>query len=339
MRKLWMGLVLTSALLVWSAAAQTSVQTQGASSTSGNVNAAGAQAGASSNTSASGSGNPQGVSAGAENNTSAGAHANAPQDEKSAKKEKGKREKEEPSAAAGLASGTTINAELSKGLDSKKSKPGDPVTATVTQDVRSSSGVVIRRGTKLMGHVTQAKARAKGDSDSSLGILFDKAIPKKGPEIPLNATIQAMTAAQANVSNMADMEMGSDAGGSAGPSAGGNYGGGGGPVGGAVGAAGNTVGGVANTAGQTVGGAGSTAGGAVGSTTNAAGNVAGSAGGTVSGTAGATLNAASSGVVGMKGLNLTSNASNATEGSVVTSTGKSVHLDGGTQLLLKVTGQ
>jgi len=38
--------------------------------------------------------------------------------------------------------------------------------------------------------LTQASARAKGESESSLGIVFDKAILKNGQEIPLNVAIQ-----------------------------------------------------------------------------------------------------------------------------------------------------
>jgi len=40
--------------------------------------------------------------------------------------------------------------------------------------------------------VTQASARANGESESSLGIVFDKAILKDGQEIPLNLGIQAL---------------------------------------------------------------------------------------------------------------------------------------------------
>jgi hypothetical protein len=48
------------------------------------------------------------------------------------------------------------------------------------------------------------------------------------------------------------------------------------------------------------------------------------------------LNSTTSGVVGLKGLSLATEASNATQGSVITSPGKSVHLDGGTQMILRV---
>ncbi|PYU03506.1 MAG: hypothetical protein DMG33_16595 [Acidobacteria bacterium] len=42
----------------------------------------------------------------------------------------------------------------------------------------------------------------------------------------------------------------------------------------------------------------------------------------------------SRGVFGLNGLNLNTAASNSTQGSLITSTGKNVHLDSGTQLLL-----
>jgi hypothetical protein len=68
-------------------------------------------------------------------------------------------------------------------------------------------------------------------------------------------------------------------------------------------------------------------------------NVAGTAGATSAGAVGG-LNAAgqltsnSHGVFGLSGLNLTTTAGNATQGSVITSAGKNVHLDSGTRILL-----
>ena len=95
-----------------------------------------------------------------------------------------------------LAAGTVIGAELTKSIDAKKAKSGDQFTARVLNDVRSESGVVILRGSKLMGHVTEAKPRAKGESDSVLGIAFDKIEVKNGQEIPVHAAIQAVARPQ-----------------------------------------------------------------------------------------------------------------------------------------------
>src|SRR6266571_515192 len=100
---------------------------------------------------------------------------------------------------ASLASGTAINATLNGSVDAKKNKPGDTVTARTAEAVKSDGKVVLPKGTKLIGHVTQAKARAKGESESALGIVFDKAVLKNGEEVGLNVAIQAMAAAQSGV--------------------------------------------------------------------------------------------------------------------------------------------
>src|SRR5437762_11564811 len=90
-------------------------------------------------------------------------------------------------ANGSLATGTAFNAALSSPIDSKKCKPGDPVNAHSTEAVKSEGKTVIPKGSKLVGHVTQASARGKGESESSLGIVFDKAILKNGQEIPLRS--------------------------------------------------------------------------------------------------------------------------------------------------------
>ena len=237
-------------------------------------------------------------------------------------------------ANASLASGTAFNAALNSPVDSKKSKPGDAVTAHTTEAVQSEGKTVIPKGAKLVGHVTQASARANGQAESSLGIVFDKAILKNGHEIPLNVAIQALASAETSASAAgADLDSFGGVGSSA---AGSGAAGGRGALGGVTSAAGGAVGAVTNTAAN-VGGA---AGGAVNSTANAAGNVAGASKGAVGGlnTAGQ-LTSNSQGVFGLNGLNLNAAASNATEGSVITSIGKNVHLDGGTRMLLVTQAQ
>src|SRR5467141_125019 len=72
-------------------------------------------------------------------------------------------------ANASLASGTAFNAALSSPIDSKKCKPGDPVNAKTTEAAKSEGKTVIPKGSKLVGHVTQASARAKGDPEERAG--------------------------------------------------------------------------------------------------------------------------------------------------------------------------
>ncbi len=232
-------------------------------------------------------------------------------------------------ANGALATGTAFNAALSSPIDSKKSKPGDPVTAHTTEAVKSEGKTVIPRGAKLVGHVTQASARAKGESESSLGFVFDKAILKNGQEIPLNAGIQALASAQSSVSAAgADLDTIGGGGASAGGSA---AGGGRGALGGVSSAAGGAVGAVTNTAANV----GGVAGGTVSSAANAGGSLATALKGAVGGLNSAgQLTSNSQGVFGLNGLNLSPAASNATQGSVITSAGKNVHLDSGTRMLL-----
>jgi len=232
-------------------------------------------------------------------------------------------------ANGSLATGSAFNAELSSPIDSKKCKPGDAVTAHTTEAAKSEGKTVIPKGSKLVGHVTQASARAKGESESSLGIVFDKAILKNGQEIPLNVAIQALASAQSGASAAgADL----DAFGGAGASGAGSGGGGGrGALGGVTSTAGGAVGAVTNTAANV----GGVAGGTVNSAANAGGSIAGASKGAVGGlNAAGQLTSNSQGVFGMNGLNLNAAASNATQGSVITSAGKNVHLDSGTRMLL-----
>lgn len=237
-------------------------------------------------------------------------------------------------ANARLASGTTFNAELSSPVDSKKCKPGDEVSGKTTEAVKSEGRTIIPKGSKLVGRVTQASARSKGEAESSLGIVFDKAILKHGEEIPLNVTIQALALAQ-SATSMAGADMDSMDNMGASPAGSGTAGGRGG-LGGVTSAAGGAVGKVTNTAANV----GGTAGGAVNSTANAAGNVAGVSKGALGGlNAAGQLSSNSQGVFGLNGLNLNAAASNATQGTVITSAGKNVHLDNGTRILLVTQAQ
>lgn len=237
-------------------------------------------------------------------------------------------------ANASLASGSAFNAALSSPIDSKKCKPGDPVNAKTTEAAKSDGKTVIPKGSKLVGHVTQASARSKGESESALGIVFDKAILKNGQEIPLNVTIQALASAE-NSASVAGADL-DTLGGAGATAAGSGTSGGRGALGGVASTAGGATGTVTNTAANVGGAAGS----AVHSTTNAAGSVGGASRGAVGGlNATGQLTSNSQGVFGLNGLNLNAAASNATQGSVITSAGKNVHLDSGTRMLLVSSAQ
>jgi hypothetical protein len=95
-------------------------------------------------------------------------------------------------AAPKIAPGSILYAELSKTVDAKKAKAGDPVSALLQADVLSGGKIVAHRDSKLMGHVTEALAHSKDNPESRLGIVFDKLKLKNGQEIPLNAILTAL---------------------------------------------------------------------------------------------------------------------------------------------------
>ena len=98
-----------------------------------------------------------------------------------------------------LSDGTNMNAVLKGSLDAKKSKVGDRVEAETTQDVKEDGKVVLRKGTRLTGHVTEVQAREKSQATSHVGILFEQAEMRDGHQMPLHASIQALAAAQSSV--------------------------------------------------------------------------------------------------------------------------------------------
>ncbi|HUI85423.1 MAG TPA: hypothetical protein VL240_14450 [Candidatus Binatia bacterium] len=216
---------------------------------------------------------------------------------------------ESPSAASAPAAqqATTQQAviplELTRSLDSRKLKQGDPVQAKTTAELRTG-GTLIPRGAQVLGHVTQASARAKGDPNSTLGIAFDSIALKKGSNVPLKAAIQAVAAPSANTESAMQTEGGPSGGPLSGPPGGINAGAGQGPLGRSA-PAGNPPG--SSTAGMP------------GGATQPVGQ-------------NSSLTAQSTGVVGISNLQLTPD-------SLLISSSKDVKLAAGTQILLRVQAQ
>ncbi len=189
-----------------------------------------------------------------------------------------------------------IHVELTKSLDAKRLKQGDPVKAKTTEEVRAGDGTIIPIGSTVQGHITRAAARSKGEPQSSIGIAFDSVVLKDGKQLPLKVTIQAVGApAPLNANN----PMYGDNGIPHPPLAGGSPMGGTNPAGGfPQGPSGPPQ----TTAGQP-------------DTLNSP-----------------TLTDGSAGVVGLRNLDLQPN-------SILTSSGKDLKLDAGTEMVLRVQDQ
>lgn len=96
-----------------------------------------------------------------------------------------------PSASSAKGHGV-MPVELTKSLDSKKLKEGDIVTARIAANLHMKDGTDIPNGSQVTGHVTEAKSRSKGDSQSALGIVFDKISLPGGKEMAIKGEIQAV---------------------------------------------------------------------------------------------------------------------------------------------------
>ena len=205
--------------------------------------------------------------------------------------------------AVSLPSGAALFAELDSTLDSKKVKSGDAVAAHTTREIKYNGKVLLARNTKLVGRITQATAKSKGDPESTLAIQFDKALPKKRPEISLKVVLRAI-AARERYSPTASPGEGTNSVGSADSQTS--------PMGSPTR---SPMPGSAPT--QTMPGGGNDAG--------------------ADGSGSVSFSEASRGVTGIDGLQLMSaDSSNGERGALLVSSGKSVRMDGGTRLLFSI---
>lgn len=228
-----------------------------------------------------------------------------------------------------------VTGELVEKLDSKTAKVGDSVVVKTTASARGSEGVVIPKGTRLVGHVTGVRAHARGSEDSSLTVQFDRAELKGGQSMAIHSVIESISpspAAMAMASTDADDPLGGGPGGGMRSSGGARGGLGGGALSGTGSLAGGATGALATTTSATSTGL---------ATGNAAAATAGNLGETASSATGSLQTAASgTAAIGahataIPGVMLAGDATGATSGTLSASR-KNVHLDSGTQIVLGV---
>jgi hypothetical protein len=120
------------------------------------------------------------------------------------------------STAAHPPAGVTVQAELTKGIDVKKVKAGDVVNAKTTSAVTLADGTELPKGTKLMGKVTDARAKSSSDKTSHVAFSLEQAETKDGHEIPLQVMVTSLTV-PADHPDLAALTGGAHAGGATAP--------------------------------------------------------------------------------------------------------------------------
>jgi hypothetical protein len=208
-----------------------------------------------------------------------------------------------------IAPGSVIPVLLTKTVDAKKAKTGDPVTAKVAQDLKNSGGgLIMAKDTELMGHITEAQPRNKEQKESQLGISFDRAVMKNGSEMPLRMSIQAIIGAE----NNAPQDQSSGSGGAAQPS---------------------TAAGTSSSPGRGMSGGGSAPASQLPS--GGANSAPDSTTTRSSPTSRPQITAQTQGVIGISNLKLEA-ASTPAQGSLLSSEKNNVKLENGTMMLLRV---
>ena len=163
-----------------------------------------------------------------------------------------------------IATGTQIATELQNSLSAEKAKVGDEVVLKTRQAIKQNGKVVVEKGSKLIGRVTEVQKKAKDSAGSKISVLFDT-LQRQGSTSPISATIVSITKVSAALA--VDDSANSDFSGSSSTRASTASSGGG-----LLGGVGNTVGGVANTAVGTAGSVVNTAGQTVDATTRTLGS-------------------------------------------------------------------
>jgi hypothetical protein len=277
-----------------------------ASNADTSLNANHGHADASASTNASGSASAHGASAGASSHGSS--HAS------------------EAGSMASASDMRQVSGELEGKLDSKTAKAGDEVVLKTTQKFKTAEGVVVPKGSRLVGHVTEVQAHSKQQAESHLGLEFDRVELRGGQSMAIHSMIESVSPSAGAVAgaSMADEEaLEAPMGGGAIASGAG----GGGRIGGGL------VGGATGDAAMATSHVGS----GIGSTVHATSGVGGEAAGFGREVSGVANGAGFAGAraTGIQGVMLNGEAAGAASGTL-SAADRNVHLDSGTQIVLGI---
>lgn len=235
-----------------------------------------------------------------------------------------------------------VNTTLVGKLDSKSAKAGDAVVVKTTQKLKTAEGLMIPKGSRLIGHVASVQAHGSGHPDSALSLVFDRAELKGGQSLAIRSMIETVAPPAGAIAASefdSDSSMAMPA-----PMAGVPSGGsgrlGGGLVGGSLGAASSMTGGAGSNLGAVTGGAASSLGSTTSATLQTTTGLAGRAGNGIAGgldATTATTGSLATHATRIPGVMLAGDASGSASGTL-TAARKNIHLDSGTQIMMSLSG-
>jgi hypothetical protein len=86
--------------------------------------------------------------------------------------------------------GTILPVRLNSTISSAESKPGQVITGRIMQDVPSASGIRIKEGSKVVGHIVEV-APASAGKPAAISLRFDK-LDSGHQEIPITTNLRAI---------------------------------------------------------------------------------------------------------------------------------------------------
>lgn len=99
-------------------------------------------------------------------------------------------------------------AELTKGINSKKAKVGDPVVVRTLKDATLSDGTTLPKGTRLTGKITAVQPESKDQPQAQVSFVLDTAEMHKGQTMPVKVLVTG-----AGVPNSTSLNMHGSSGG------------------------------------------------------------------------------------------------------------------------------
>jgi|CZKL01.1.fsa_nt_gi hypothetical protein len=85
-----------------------------------------------------------------------------------------------------------VQGELLDKFDTKAAKAGDVLVLRTTGEAATADGVVIPKGSKLVGHVTDVQPQGQGTDNARVTLQFDQAQLKGGQNLPIRSVIQSV---------------------------------------------------------------------------------------------------------------------------------------------------
>lgn len=95
-----------------------------------------------------------------------------------------------------------VDGELESKLDSKTAKAGDSVVVKTTRKATIADGIVIPKGSKIVGHVTDVAVRDNSNENTRVTLQFDQAELKGGQNLAIRSVIQSVAPPQGEANQM-----------------------------------------------------------------------------------------------------------------------------------------